>query len=171
MNTLSIATINGQNILMIAEEEGTYIPIKPICEALGVSMQGQLEKIKSHPILGSTIKNIFTVAGDNRNREMICLPLQFIYGWLFTIQPDRARSEYRDNIIKYQEECYRVLYNHFWLKTQQIERINEIETQTLSEIDMLLEKKKECEIMLREKKKTLEELREKRLDPQCSLFD
>jgi hypothetical protein len=44
---------------------------------------------------------------------MLCLPLKFIPGWLFGINANRVKPELRENIIRYQRECYDVLAEAF----------------------------------------------------------
>jgi len=108
----TIAKINNVNILAIDNGE-KRVAIKPICEALGVTMQGQLERIKTDPILGSTIKICFTVGADGKKREMQTIPFKFVFGWLFTIDSSKVKPEAKESVIKYQLECYNALYNHF----------------------------------------------------------
>ena len=47
------------------------------------------------------------IPGDTQPRRYVCLPEEFIYGWIFSI-----RSESKE-LKAYKIECYRVLYNHF----------------------------------------------------------
>ena len=44
---------------------------------------------------------------------MVCLPLDYLNGWLFKINANRYKGDRRALIIKYQKECYRVLARHF----------------------------------------------------------
>jgi hypothetical protein len=44
---------------------------------------------------------------------MLCLPLDYISGFLFGLNPDRTKPELRDRIIRYQRECYKVLNEAF----------------------------------------------------------
>lgn len=46
------------------------------------------------------------VPGDQA-RNMICLPEEYIYGWLFSINSDSPE------LLLYQKECNHILYNHF----------------------------------------------------------
>lgn len=113
MKDTIITTINEVEIVITAD---MYVPVKPICEALGVAFQKQHEKIKSHPIFGSTVTLRVTVGADGKQREMFCLPFQYVFGWLTTIHPDNVRAESRDKLIAYQRECYQALFEHFHKK-------------------------------------------------------
>ena len=48
---------------------------------------------------------------------MQSLPIQFIFGWLFTIHPNNVNEEARDALIRYQLECYNALFLYFSEKT------------------------------------------------------
>jgi hypothetical protein len=44
---------------------------------------------------------------------MLCLPLDYLTGFLFGINASRVKSELRDSVIRYQRECYKVLAEAF----------------------------------------------------------
>lgn len=46
-----------------------------------------IRKIKEDEILGSVIPLRGTTGADGKQYDMFCLPLQYIFGWLFTINP------------------------------------------------------------------------------------
>ena len=110
--TKTLAKVNKVNILLI-ENGYKYVPVKPICEALGINSNGQIERIKSDPILSSTNKMCLSVGADGKSREMFSIPFRYVFGWLFTISADKVSPEARETVIKYQKECYDVLYSHF----------------------------------------------------------
>jgi hypothetical protein len=98
---------NGQNINVLSKDGTTWVAIKPICEALKVNYDRQFKNLKNHPLLNQLYANQHTVAKDDKLREMVCLPEKFIYGWLFSINSDS------EDFLKYQLECYDILFNHF----------------------------------------------------------
>ncbi len=108
----TVATINNTKIVVIENGE-KRVAVKPICEALGVSMQGQLERLKSDPILSSTVKTSLTVGADQKEREMVTIPFKFVFGWLFRIDSRNVKEEARESVLRYQLECYNALYDHF----------------------------------------------------------
>ena len=110
LNTKEIAKVNNVAI-MAGNDSKKLVPIKPICEALGIDIESQRKKIKEHPILSSTAVLSTVVASDGKAREMYCIP--FVFGWLFTINPANVKEKSRESLIKYQQECYHVLYEYF----------------------------------------------------------
>lgn len=108
----TVATINNIKIVVIENGE-KRVAVKPICEALGVSMQGQLERLKSDPVLSSTVKTSLTVGADQKEREMVTIPFKYVFGWLFRIDSRNVKEEARESVLRYQMECYDALYFHF----------------------------------------------------------
>lgn len=129
----TITTINNQNITIIDNGSEKLVPIKPICQALGIDFKGQYDKIENDKILNSTVVLSPTVATDEKQREMICLPIKYVFGWLFTINPGNVSEGARETITKYKMECYEVLYRHFTARALAFERQNK-EVMRLSQL-------------------------------------
>lgn len=110
--TTTVARINEVEILVIENGE-KRVAIKPICEVLGVDFSAQLQKLKSDPILGSTMGLITTVGADGKEREMQTIPFKYVFGWLFRIDSRNVKEESREAVLKYQLLCYDVLFSHF----------------------------------------------------------
>ena len=82
-------------------KDGTiYVPIRPICDNLGIALAGQRERINRDPVLTEAVTSV-SVTLTQQAREMLCLPLRFIPGWLFGINANRVKPELKDRIIRY----------------------------------------------------------------------
>ncbi len=114
METINVAVINNVAIQVVDDASEQLIPVKPVCELLGVDYPSQFTKLKEHPVFGSTIGIIPTVGSDGKEREMLCIPLRYFPSWLFSIHPDKVKVEIRDTIIEYQRRCNDVLYDYFF---------------------------------------------------------
>ena len=64
-------------------------------------------------LFGATSGMTGEVDASTHSREMICLPLKYIPGWLFGINANRVKPEIRERLIIYQRECYDVLSEAF----------------------------------------------------------
>jgi hypothetical protein len=53
------------------------------------------------------------IMGGGGPQTTNCLLLDYLSGWLFGIDASRVKPEVRQRLIRYQEECYRVLANAF----------------------------------------------------------
>ena len=111
METRLIARVNNVDIVSTSDEQ--LVPIRPICEALGIDANGQKQRIERDEILGSTACVIHAVAADGKEREMFAIPYMYVFGWLFSIDTSRVSEEARPSVIRYKQECYRALYEHF----------------------------------------------------------
>ena len=169
METKTIVRVNNVDIVATSDEQ--LIPIRPICEALGIAYERQSVKIKEHPILGSTVTLEVMVAADGKRREMLCLPIRYIFGWLFTINPANVNEEAREALIGYQHECYDALYQHFFgTQKRQLEQ-NRAEISLLEELADLSQQQAQLKQTIADKRKKLEKLREERLKNEPQLFD
>jgi hypothetical protein len=117
-NAIQVA-FNNQTITAFMHHETPIVALKPIVENIGMDWAAQFSRIKRHPVLSSTIVMMTMVAEDGKNREMQCLPLDMLNGWLFGIDANRVNPELKDRVISYQRECFKVLANHFGFGKQQ----------------------------------------------------
>ncbi|MDE4013518.1 phage antirepressor N-terminal domain-containing protein [Glaesserella parasuis] len=115
-NQISTQTISFNNQALITfEQNGTrYTAMKPICENIGLAWEPQLLRIKRDDILSSTMIITIIVAEDDKNREMVCLPIEYLNGWLFGIDVKRCKPEIRETLIKYKKECYQALHDYWF---------------------------------------------------------
>ena len=114
----AVSTINvpfhGAELYVVNHNGEPYTPMKPIVEGIGMDWASQFTKIKQR-FKTSIVKITMQLPGDEQCREIICLALRKLAGWLQTISPNKVRPEIRDNVIQYQEECDDVLYE-YWTK-------------------------------------------------------
>lgn len=103
----------NQEIQVLNYEGRPYVAMKSIVENIGLAWNAQIERIRRNKILNSTSRMIRSVADDGKNRELLCLPLGYLNGWLAGIDLNRVKPEIKPILELYQLECYDVLYNHF----------------------------------------------------------
>ncbi|MBF0786095.1 hypothetical protein E4T80_11550 [Muribacter muris] len=48
-------------------------------------------------------------------QQMLCLPIDYLNGWLFGIDVKRVKPEIRETLIMYKKECYKALAD-YWFK-------------------------------------------------------
>lgn len=103
---------------LVQEQEAStpqvYVPIRPICEHLGLAWPSQYSRIRRDPVLAEAATSVtVTVTETGQRGAMTCLPLKFLPGWLFGVSVKRVRPELKDKIIRYQRESYDVLWEAF----------------------------------------------------------
>jgi len=103
--------------LMVPGPDGNdlYVPLRPICDYLGLSWSGQFERTKRDDVLADELRDVRVsrTPQEGGSQDMLCLPLDFIPGWLFGVSASRVKPELRERIILYRRECYRALWNVF----------------------------------------------------------
>lgn len=100
--------------VLVRSEEGeqVLIPIRPLCDLLGLSWPGQRERIARDAVLSeiaATVRVTRTEGDREVTRELVALPLDFLNGWLFGVNASRVKEEVRARLIRYQRDCYRIL--------------------------------------------------------------
>lgn len=159
----TVAVINDSKILVI-ENGAKMVPVKPICEALGVDFARQKEKIESDEILGSTVGLRPTVAADGKQREMFCIPFKYVFGWLFTINPANVKEEAREAVIRYKLACYDALYQSFTDSQEFLEAKDRIVETKLAELEVLSANFKSASASMAKKKRELNDARAMTID-------
>ncbi len=158
MKTKKYLEFNGKNIFFISKDGQYWIAVKPICEALNVNYNRQFQNIKNDKILGSAFAILQMQVGNDQNRNWLCLPEFYIYGWLFQI---KSSSE---ALKKYKWKVYEILYNYFKGSVIQRENLLKIKTKTEIEIEKL-----ETELLRNEKYLRLLKLKNKKKNTNISL--
>lgn len=133
-NPISTQTIsfNNQSLVTFEQDGVHYTAMKPICENIGLSWHAQFERMNRDEILSQCILIIRMVAEDGKNREMVCLPIEYLNGWLFGIDVNRCKPEIRETLIKYKKECYQALHD-YWFKGKAERTINPEQQQAIQE--------------------------------------
>ncbi len=109
----------GDEIVAVRAKDGlVYVPMRPICDLLGVSWSSQQNRIGRDEVLSEAARSISVFVtntqGQSQNRTMLCLPLDYVSGFLFGLNASRVKEDIRDKIIRYRKECYQVLAEAFY---------------------------------------------------------
>lgn len=93
----------GDSLIAIRTSDGAvYVPVRPICEVLGVDWNGQRRRIQRDPVLNETLQGVDVTSTPGGRQTMLALPLDYISGFLFGINADHVKPEVRDRLIRYQ---------------------------------------------------------------------
>lgn len=165
MSKRHIATINGVEIFAEISENGSvFVPIKPICAALGIDDTAQKQRIHRHYILNSVEVTVTSTGADGKRYEMTTLPLEYVYGWLFTIDANLVSENVRERVAEYQRECYDALYRHFAGSMKRQIEANEAEIAALKAVNDALTAKRQADEAYKQAQKHLDKVRASRLD-------
>ncbi|MCW9716747.1 phage antirepressor N-terminal domain-containing protein [Avibacterium sp. 21-594] len=111
---LQTVNFHNQTLLTIEQNNIHYVAMKPICENIGLAWNAQLLRIKRDEVLSQGMIVMITPTNGGE-QEMVCLPIQYLNGWLFGIDVKRVKPEIRETLITYKRECYQALFD-YWNK-------------------------------------------------------
>lgn len=99
-------------LVRVAGAERIYVPVKPICDYLGVDWSSQRRRILRDEILGASMVMMTMETGPGK-RDVAAMPLDLLPGFLFGIEGRRVKLELQEKIARYRRECFRVLWDAF----------------------------------------------------------
>jgi hypothetical protein len=94
-------------------EETAYVALRPITDFLGLAWAPQYQRLQRDEILAEETRLVVMAGADGKQREMFCLPIMFLPGWLFGISASRVKPELKEKVIRYQRECFQILWQAF----------------------------------------------------------
>lgn len=113
MKTQVIEVPFRTDVINAVEVDGeVYVAMRCVVENLGMAWGTQQQKLERQSDKFNCI-HMNTVAADGKRRDLLCIPLRKLNGWLFSINPNKVRADIRDGLIAYQEECFTALHDYF----------------------------------------------------------
>ncbi len=106
-------------LVEIDGERQVLVPLRQFCQYLGVDWASQYQRTKRDEILAREMMSVvitttlMPVRGQRQSYAALCLPLDLLPGWLFTLSPSRVKPEYRERVQRYRGLCYRALWRAF----------------------------------------------------------
>lgn len=94
------------------EGETVWVSIRRVCEALELTEQGQLTKLRGKSWARVTMI-VTQMPGDDQRRETACIPLKALPMWLATINASKVDARARPTLERFQMEAADVLADHF----------------------------------------------------------
>ncbi|AIT43378.1 phage antirepressor N-terminal domain-containing protein [Moraxella catarrhalis] len=112
-NQIQTVNFHNQTLITLEKDGNHYVAMKPICENIGLDWASQLTRIKRDEVLNSVIVMITTTGADRKIYKMLCLPIQYLNGWLFGVDTNRVKAEIKETLITYKKECYQALFDYW----------------------------------------------------------
>lgn len=118
IETKTVEMEGDELIAVLVERDGRqviYVPITPVVEQLGLDPRSQRRRISDDPVLMEVAVLVRVDRSPDKGgpQDMLCIPLNFVNGFLFGISSNRVRPELRSKVIQYQRYCYEVLAQAF----------------------------------------------------------
>ena len=118
----------GKEITLVDNNGVAYVAMREIVEGIGLSWGTQSIKLNENSKKFNCF-HIETVGADGKNRQMLCMPIKKLNGWLFSINPNKVRADLKQRLEEYQEECFLALWD-YW--TEGIARRDEIKNKMIA---------------------------------------
>lgn len=110
MNIVKVP-FHGHELTAIETAEAVMVPLKPICDKIGVDVENQRKKVRSRQMLFGSV--MLTEPALKTARPILCLPVTRLAMWLASINPAKVKPELRSMLELYQREAADVLDRHF----------------------------------------------------------
>jgi len=112
--TEQVVDFYGDGIPVAATPDGEpYVALRPITDHLGLDPRSQRRRAQADPVIAPRLRTLALTAADGRRRELLCLPLDLLPGYLFGIDTARVKAGLIDKLNRYRADCFRVLWEAF----------------------------------------------------------
>jgi len=95
-------------IAVTIEGDGVAVPVRNVCDALGLDLDVQSAQLRKHEVLSQGLR-IINVPIGGRVRSVMAIVHKWIPFWLATISPDLVNEATRPKLVRYQLEVAYVL--------------------------------------------------------------
>lgn len=102
-----------QLVAVILEGDGVAVPIRLLCDALGLDTEGQVARLREHEVLSQGLRVVNVRLGD-RVRSVVALLHTMIPFYLATISPHQVAETVRPKLVRYQQELVVILSRIFY---------------------------------------------------------
>lgn len=108
-----IKTVNfhGDQLIVIRFEGKIYVPMRRVCDAVGLAWVPQHRKLQEIEWSGGLLE---MVTGDAEHGQAeLCLDIEFLPMFMAQIHVNKVRESVRPKILKYKEEARKVMADAF----------------------------------------------------------
>lgn len=111
--TAKIIPFRKKELLLVDNDGQPFVPMKPVVEGMGLDWKTQYRKLQGGRFNTCMVIMTIQLPGSAQRRELSCLPLRKLAGWLTSIHASKVRPDLRDNVIAYQNECDDALWSYW----------------------------------------------------------
>jgi len=112
-----VVLVEGEEVLAVqVAGEGIFLPLRPMCAALGIDFSGQSQRIRRHDVMSAALRRVqIETAGGSQVFQ--CLELESVLMWLATIEAKRVKESLRSRLQVYQRWVFRKVREAFAAET------------------------------------------------------
>lgn len=112
-----VMLVEGEEVLAVqVEGEGIFLPVRPMCAALGINFSGQSQRIRRHDVMAEALRRV-RIETTGGSQVFQCLELESVLMWLATIESRRIKESLRLRLQVYQRWVFRKVREAFAAET------------------------------------------------------
>jgi len=102
-----VVLVEGEEITAVrVEGEGIFLPLRPMCVALGIDYSGQTQRIRRHDVMAEALRRVRIETGGG-TQIFQCLELESTLMWLATVEGRRVKESLRQRLHLYQRWVFK----------------------------------------------------------------
>lgn len=96
---------------VITDDNQPYVPLRRLCDRLGLSARRELRHIKRSVMLTDRLKRLPVAAADGDVHRMLCLPVDLIPEWLAGVSVSEAKNgTLKEKVLSSQQNLRRAIW-------------------------------------------------------------
>lgn len=111
-----VMIIEGEEVVAARVGRDVYVPIRPLCEALGVAPQSQVARIRRDDVLAEDLHSL-RISTPGGPQTVQALHLESVPIWLAGLEPGRVREDLRDKLRVYKRWVRQRVWEAFAAET------------------------------------------------------
>jgi hypothetical protein len=97
-----------QLVAVILDGDGAALPVRAVCQALGLDPRYQLQRLREHDVLVAGLREVRMSQGGKLH-VVVAILSRYIPFWLATVTPGQVAEAMRPKLVRYQTELVDVL--------------------------------------------------------------
>lgn len=106
--TIKVPFVEGE-LLVLNVNGKLYAGIKKVAESLGLDWKEACEGIKKDAVLSQGLVIMKFETENGNDYEALCLPMEYLIGWIMKLAPNDKDGKMCDKIIRCQRKNYMLL--------------------------------------------------------------
>lgn len=115
----AIMFMGGEIDCILVKEEPQAV-VNSMVDNIGLNYRSVHRSIKNDEILAEVCTEWYTPIPKYRGQKVVCMPFQYIPGWLFSIDTGKVNETAKPILKTYKRDCYKVLYDFYFGKTKMV---------------------------------------------------
>jgi len=107
-----VVLVEGEEVTAVrvegeeGEGGGIYLPVRPMCAALGIDFSSQMQRIRRHDVMAEALRRVRIETGGGA-QVLQCLELESTLMWLATVEGRRVKESLRQRLHLYQRWVFK----------------------------------------------------------------